>query len=158
MEKEIILTEEGKLQLEKRRYELDNVLIPQVVERIKAAKEQGDLSENAEYDAARAEQGKLNSELEEINYKLKHGKIATIIDADVIQVGSKVVYKDLEENETYTFAIVGTAEADILSGKLSNESPIGKALCGHKAGETVTVYMPKGGSYQIEIQTVEVNK
>ena len=142
MENKIILTEEGKLELEKRRYELNNVLIPQVVERIKAAKEQGDLSENAEYTSARDEQARLNGELQDIEY---------------IQVGSKVVYKDLEENVEYTFAIVGTAEADILNGKISNESPIGKALYGHKVGEVVTVLKPKGGSYKIEILSVEIN-
>ena len=157
MENKIILTEEGKIELEKRRYELNNILIPQVVERIKAAKEQGDLSENAEYTSARDEQARLNGELQDIEYKLKHGVIATVVNADIIQVGSKVVYKDLEVNEEYTFAIVGTAEADILNGKISNESPIGKALYGHKAGEVVTVMKPKGGSYKIEILSVEIN-
>ena len=156
MENKILLTEEGKIELEKRRTELNNVLIPQVVERIKAAKEQGDLSENAEYTAARDEQARLNGELEEVNYKLKYGVVATVTDADVIQVGSKVTYKDLEENAEYTFAIVGTAEADILNGKISNESPIGKALYGHKTGEVVTVLKPKGGSYNIEILSVDV--
>jgi transcription elongation factor GreA len=153
----IILTEEGKLNLEKRRYELNNVLIPQVVERIKAAKEQGDLSENAEYTAARDEQARLNGELQDIEYKLKYGEVQTFVDNGTVQVGSVVTYKDLEINEEFTFSVVGTAEADIMSNKISNESPIGKALYGRKQGDVVTVLKPKGGSYNIEILTVEGN-
>ncbi len=156
MEK-IILTEEGKLELEKRLYELNNILLPKVVERIKAAKEQGDLSENAEYSAARDEQARLAGEAQEIEYKLKYGEVVKVVNADVIQVGSKVTYLDLEENCEYTFAIVGTAEANISQGKISNESPIGKALYGHKAGDVVTVIKPRGGKYDIEIKSVEVN-
>lgn len=155
MEK-IILTEEGKIELEKRLHEINNVLLPKVVERIKVAKEQGDLSENAEYSAARDEQARLAGLAQEIEAKLKYGEVVKIVNADVIQVGSKVTYKDLEENCEYTFAIVGTAEADITQGKISNESPIGKALYGHKVGDVVTVIKPKGGKYEIEIISVEV--
>lgn len=156
MEK-IILTEEGKLELEKRLHELNNVLLPQVVERIKIAKEQGDLSENAEYSAARDEQARLAGEAQEIEYKLKYGEVVKVVNAEIIQVGSKVTYKDLEENQEYTFAIVGTAEANLNQGKISNESPIGKALYGKKAGDVVTVLKPRGGKYSIEILNVSVN-
>ena len=155
MENKIVLTAEGKLAYERRRDELNNILLPQIVERIKAAKEQGDLSENAEYTAARDEQASLNGELLEIESILKYAEIITVVNSDVIQVGSKVSYKDLETNEVYSFSIVGTAEADLENGKISNEAPIGKALYGHKVGEVVTVIKPKGGKYEIEIISVE---
>lgn len=155
MDNKIVLTLEGKLAYERRRDELNNILLPQIVERIKAAKEQGDLSENAEYTAARDEQARLNGELLEIESILKYAEIITVVNSDVIQVGSKVSYKDLETNEVYSFSIVGTAEADLENGKISNEAPIGKALYGHKVGEVVTVIKPKGGKYEIEIISVE---
>ena len=155
MDNKIVLTLEGKLAYERRRDELNNILLPQIVERIKAAKEQGDLSENAEYTAARDEQARLNGELLEIESILKYAEIITVVNSDVIQVGSKVAYKDLETNEVYSFSIVGTAEADFENGKISNEAPIGKALYGHKVGEVVTVIKPKGGKYEIEIISVE---
>lgn len=155
MDNKIVLTLEGKLAYERRRDELNNILLPQIVERIKAAKEQGDLSENAEYTAARDEQARLNGELLEIESILKYAEIITVVNSDVIQVGSKVSYKDLETNEVYSFSIVGTAEADLENGKISNEAPIGKALYGHKVGEVVTVVKPKGGKYEIEIISVE---
>ena len=103
------------------------------------------------------EQARLAGEAQEIEYKLKYGEVVKVVNADVIQVGSKVTYLDLEENCEYTFAIVGTAEANISQGKISNESPIGKALYGHKAGDVVTVIKPRGGKYDIEIKSVEVN-
>ena len=155
MDNKIVITLEGKLAYERRRDELNNILLPQIVERIKAAKEQGDLSENAEYTAARDEQARLNGELLEIESILKYAEIITVVNSDVIQVGSKVSYKDLETNEVYSFSIVGTAEADLENGKISNEAPIGKALYGHKVGEVVTVIKPKGGKYEIEIISVE---
>ena len=155
MDNKIVLTLEGKLAYERRRDELNNILLPQIVERIKVAKEQGDLSENAEYTAARDEQARLNGELLEIESILKYAEIITVVNSDVIQVGSKVSYKDLETNEVYSFSIVGTAEADLENGKISNEAPIGKALYGHKVGEVVTVIKPKGGKYEIEIISVE---
>jgi transcription elongation factor GreA len=150
MEK-IILTEEGKKELEQRLKELRNELIPQVVQRIKVAREQGDLSENAEYHSARDEQGKLEGEALEIENKLKYGEVVKHSSSDVIQVGSKVVYLDIEENEEFTFTIVGTAEADYKKQKISIESPVGQAINGKKKGDIVTVKAPKGGDYQIKI-------
>lgn len=150
MEK-IILTEEGKKELEKRLKELRNELIPAVVQRIKTAREQGDLSENAEYHSARDEQGKLEGEALEIETKLKHGEVVKVVDTGLVQVGTKVQYLDIEENEEYTFQIVGTAEADFNKNKISIESPVGQALNGKKPGDVVTVKTPKGGDYQIKI-------
>ena len=151
MEK-IILTAEGKKELEQRLNVLKNELIPQVVQRIKVAREQGDLSENAEYTSAREEQGKLEGEKHDIETKLKYGEVISATTAkDVIEVGTKLRYLDIEENEEYTFTIVGTAEADLSKGKISNESPLGKVLMGKKAGDVCTVIAPKGGSYEIKV-------
>jgi transcription elongation factor GreA len=151
MEK-IILTAEGKKELEQRLNVLKNELIPQVVQRIKVAREQGDLSENAEYTAARDEQAKLEGEKQDIENKLKFGEvIAAGSKGDIVDVGSKLKYLDMEEKEEYTFTIVGTAEADLTKGKISNESPLGQALVGKKVGDVCVVNAPKGGSYKVKI-------
>ncbi|MBO7214602.1 MAG: transcription elongation factor GreA [Clostridia bacterium] len=151
MEK-IILTAEGKKELENRLNVLKNELIPQVVQRIKVAREQGDLSENAEYTSARDEQAKLEGEKQDIENKLKFGEVIASGDKkDYVEVGTKLRYLDMEENEEYEYTIVGTAEADLAKGKISNESPLGKVLMGKKAGDVCTVIAPKGGSYQVKI-------
>ena len=145
MENKIILTEEGKIELEKRRYELNNILIPQVVERIKAAKEQGDLSENAEYDAAKNEQAMIEGEIVEIENKLKYAVIISGSDKKgVVSLGSKVDFVDKATGEKFSYEIVGTTEADVEAGRISNESPIGNALLGHKAGDEVRIVVPVG--------------
>lgn len=151
MEK-IILTLEGKKELEQRLNVLKNELIPQVVQRIKVAREQGDLSENAEYTAAREEQGKLEGEKHDIETKLKYGEVITATSKkDVVEVGTKLRYLDIEENEEYVFTIVGTAEADLTKGKISNESPLGQSLMGKKSGDVCVVKAPKGLSYEVKI-------
>ena len=151
MEK-IILTQEGKKELERRLNELKNELIPAVVQRIQTARELGDLSENAEYHAAKDEQGKLEGEKLDIEAKLKYGVVVeSSKQKDRIDVGSKFKYLDLEENEEYTFTIVGTAEADLSKGKISNESPLGIALMGKKVGDTCKVVTPKGSSYKVKV-------
>lgn len=151
MEK-IILTAEGKKELEQRLNVLKNELIPQVVQRIKVAREQGDLSENAEYTSAREEQGKLEGEKHDIETKLKYGEVISATSKkDVIEVGTKLKYLDVDENEEYIFTIVGTAEADLTKGKISNESPLGQALMGKKAGDVCVVKTPKGASYEIKV-------
>lgn len=151
MEK-IILTAEGKKELEQRLNVLKNELIPQVVQRIKVAREQGDLSENAEYTSAREEQGKLEGEKHDIETKLKYGEVISATSKkDVIEVGTKLKYLDIDENEEYIFTIVGTAEADLTKGKISNESPLGQALMGKKAGDVCVVKTPKGASYEIKV-------
>lgn len=150
MEK-IILTAEGKKELEARLNVLKNELIPQVVQRIKVAREQGDLSENAEYTSARDEQAKLEGEKQDIENKLKFGEVIESTKKDYIEVGTKFRYLDLEENEEYEYTIVGTAEADLTKGKISNESPLGQVLMGKKAGDVCTVIAPKGGNYQVKV-------
>lgn len=152
---QIILTEVGKKELEQRLKELRNELIPAVVQRIKVAREQGDLSENAEYHSARDEQGKLEGEALEIETKLKHGVVVVSKANGVVQIGSEVKYLDVDLEEEYTFTIVGTAEADYTKKRISIESPVGQAILGKKVGDVVNVKAPKGGEYQVKI--IEIN-
>ena len=155
MIEKVILTEEGKLELEKRLELLKMVKRPEIVERIKVAREQGDLSENAEYDAAKNEQALLEGEIAELEAKLKHAEIITVnARKDVAGVGSTVTFTDLTDNKQYTFAIVGTTEADFKAGKISNESPIGAALIGKRIGENATVEAPSG-SYAVRLESVK---
>lgn len=154
MSEKVILTEEGYKQLEKRLEELKFVKRPEITERIKVARDFGDLSENAEYDAAKNEQARIEGEIVEIEAKLK---IAEIIKTDgghgVVNVGSKVKILD-DLNEETEYEIVGTTEADISVGRISNESPLGKALIGAKLGDMVTVKAPKC-SYQVKILGID---
>ena len=155
MSEKVILTEEGYKQLEKRLEELKFVKRPEITERIKVARDFGDLSENAEYDAAKNEQARIEGEIVEIEAKLK---VAEIIKSDgghgVVNVGNKVRVLDIEENEETEYEIVGTTEANIAVGRISNESPLGKALVGAKIGEKVTVKAPKC-SYQVKILGID---
>ena len=118
----------------------------EVAQKIKEAREQGDLSENAEYDAAKEEQRDIELRIEEIDKILKNAEVVDDNDGDssVINVGCTVTIKDLEFNEEMEYKIVGSTEADSLKGKISNESPVGKALIGAQKGETVEVETPAG--------------
>ena len=154
MEK-VILTEEGYKQLEKRLEELKFVKRPEITERIKIARDFGDLSENAEYDAAKNEQARIEGEIVEIEAKLK---VAEIIKNDgghgVVNVGNKVKILDVDMNEEVTYEIVGTTEADVYKNKISNESPLGQALIGGKVGDTVVVHAPSC-DYPIKILAIK---
>ena len=146
MAEEVILTKEGKEELEKRLEYLKVVKRAEITERIKTAREFGDLSENAEYDAAKNEQAIIEGEIVEIENKLKY---AVIIKEDgakkgVVSLGSTVFFVDNDTQEEFSYEIVGTTEADVEQGRISNESPIGNALLGRKAGDTVTVTVPAG--------------
>ncbi len=145
MAEEVLLTKEGKEELEKRLEYLKVEKRAEITERIKTAREFGDLSENAEYDAAKNEQAQIEGEIQEIEAKLKY---AVIIKDNakkgVVSLGSKVDFIDDETGERCSYEIVGTTEADVESGRISNESPIGNALLGRKAGENVKVAVPAG--------------
>ena len=145
MAEEVILTKEGKEELEKRLEYLKLEKRAEITERIKTAREFGDLSENAEYDAAKNEQAMIEGEILEIEEKLKYAVI--IKDGEkkgTVSLGSKVDFTDDDTGETYTYEIVGTTEADVEQGRISNESPIGNALLGKKAKDTVNVVVPAG--------------
>ena len=145
MADEVLLTKEGKEELEKRLEYLKVEKRAEITERIKTAREFGDLSENAEYDAAKNEQAMIEGEILEIENKLKYAVI--IKDGakkGTVSIGSKVEFVDDDLRETFTYEIVGTTEADVELGRISNESPIGYALIGKKAGDNVKVVVPAG--------------
>ena len=153
MAEEVILTKEGKEELEKRLEYLKVEKRAEITERIKTAREFGDLSENAEYDAAKNEQAMIEGEILEIENKLKYAVI--IKDGakkGTVSLGSKVDILDEETKEVLSYEIVGTTEADVELGRISNESPVGNALLGHKAGDTINVVVPAG------IVTITVKK
>ena len=141
---EVILTKEGKEELEKRLEYLKVVKRAEITERIKTAREFGDLSENAEYDAAKNEQAMIEGEIIEIENKLKYAVIIKEAKKGTVSLGSKVEFIDVDTNEEYSYEIVGTTEADVELGRISNESPIGNALLGRKVGDTINVRVPSG--------------
>ena len=141
MEKKNILTYEGLQKLENELQDLKLVKRKEIAQKIKEAREQGDLSENAEYDAAKDEQRDIEARIEELEKILKNAEVVVEdeVDLDKINIGCKVRILDLEYNEELEYKIVGSTEANSLKGKISNESPVGKALIGSKVGETVEV-------------------
>lgn len=153
MNQEIILTPEGYLDLETELNNLKNVVRPRVIKDLKDARAQGDLSENADYDAARDEQAQIEARIKELEFKLEHSKIAEKDAKGLVSVGNTVIilYDDGEEDE---YQIVGSMEADPFENKISNESPIGAAVLGHKKGEVVEVSSPNG-SYTVTIKDVK---
>ena len=141
MNKKNILTSEGLKKLED---ELDDLIVvkrKEVAQKIKEAREQGDLSENAEYDAAKDEQRDIEARIEEIEKILKNAEIVDEdeVNTDTINVGCQVKILDCEFDEELIYKIVGSTEANSLKGKISNESPVGRALIGKKIGEMVSV-------------------
>jgi transcription elongation factor GreA len=145
-EKEVILTLDGLAKLEKELEHLKTVRRREVAERIKQALEFGDISENSEYEDAKNEQGFIEGRILVIENKLRNARVIdeSEVNTDVVSVGSKVLITDLEFNEQLEYSIVGSAEADPTQFKISNESPVGKALMGQKVGTTVEVNVPVG--------------
>ncbi|MCL2862439.1 MAG: transcription elongation factor GreA [Firmicutes bacterium] len=142
---QILLTAEGKKQLEERLHDLKVRGRGEAAERIRVAREFGDLSENAEYDIAKEEQGKLEAEIVEIEQKLRN---VVIIEekqrGDLVGIGSKLKVKDMTVGMEFEYVIVGTHEANPMEGRISNESPLGKALIGGKKGEEISYTAPSG--------------
>lgn len=151
-ENSLILTAEGYLKLEEELNELKTVRRPEVIQAIKDARAQGDLSENADYDAARAEQAQIEAKIKELEYRLEHSEIATSSAKGAVAVGSTVTVVD-EDGDEDTYLLVGSIEADSFNNKISNESPLGMALIGHKEGDNVSVDSPNG-TYSLKIVKV----
>ena len=155
-EKKNLLTYEGLKKLEDELQDLKVVQRKEIAQKIKEAREQGDLSENAEYDAAKDEQRDIEARIEELEKILKNAEVVVEdeVDLDKINIGCKVRILDIEFSEELEYKIVGSTEANSLKGKISNESPVGKALMGRRAGDTVEVETQAGVfSYKIlEIQ------
>ena len=156
MDKKNLLTYEGLQKLESELHNLKVVKRKEVAQKIKEAREQGDLSENAEYDAAKDEQRDIEARIDEIEKILKNAEVVVEeeVDLDKISVGCRVKILDMEYDEELDYRIVGSTEANSLKGKISNESPVGKALLGAKVGEVVTVETQAGDlNYKVlEIQ------
>ena len=145
-EKKNILTYEGLKKYEDELHDLKVNKRQEVAQKIKEAREQGDLSENAEYDAAKDEQRDIEARIEALEKILKNAEVVVQEDVDTtkISIGCTVRIKDLELDEELEYKIVGSSEANSLKGKISNESPVGKALIGAKKGQTVAVETQAG--------------
>lgn len=159
-EKKNILTYEGLKALEEELQDLKVNKRQQVAAKIKEAREQGDLSENAEYDAAKDEQRDIELRIEEIDKILKNAEVVVEEDVDVnaINVGCSVKIRDIEFDEIMEYKIVGSTEADCLGGKISNESPVGMALMGAKVGDQIEVETPNGEMVSYEILEIQKSR
>jgi len=147
-EKKNLMTYEGLKQIESELENLKTVRRKENAQKIKEAREQGDLSENAEYDAAKEEQREIEARIEELEALLKHAEVADVDEADhnKVHVGSIVKVYDEEFDEEIEYYMVGTSEADTFRNRISNECPVGAALMGHVAGDEVSVETPAGVS------------
>ena len=159
-EKKNILTYEGLKRYEDELHELKVVRRKEVAQKIKEAREQGDLSENAEYDAAKDEQRDIEARIEDLEKILKN--VTEVVDEEEantksVGIGCKVTIYDYEYDEELEFAIVGSTEANSLKGKISNESPLGSALHGAKMGDEVTVEMPNGMTSKYKVLKISKN-
>ena len=151
--KETLLTQEGLEELKKELEELKMVKRPEVIEALKEARAQGDLSENAEYDAARNEQAIVESRIKELEVMVENAKVIEKTNSDVVSLGCNVTIEYVDDNEKEEYSIVGSKEADPFSNKISNESPIAQAILGKKKGTTVSVDSPNG-KYDVKIIAV----
>ena len=144
--KEVILTPEGYKKLQAEIEELSTVRRREVAERIRVAREFGDIMENAEYDSAKNDQAHLEARIATLEERLKNARVVTKkeIKSGEVSVGTKVRLRDVKAGKTVEYHVVGSAEANPAENKLSNESPVGKAIMGRKKGEVVEVAAPRG--------------
>ena len=152
-DKETVLTPEGLAKLEQELDELRSVHRREVNDRIRQAKEYGDLSENAEYEDAKQEQAFIEGRILKLEAMIRNARLIDESEyvADEVHLGAVVKVRELKKNEPYEFSIVGSAEADPANHRISNESPLGRALMGHKKGTIVDVATPRGlVKYKIE--------
>ncbi len=159
MARESLITQEG---LEKLREELAFLTTTkrrEVAERIKEAREFGDISENSEYDDAKNEQALVEQRIAQLEERVRRATVVekNHVNTDAVSVGVLVHVKDQKSGDSRKFQIVGSAEADPAESKLSNESPIGKALIGHKRGDVVTVEVPRGPKRKLKITKIETS-
>jgi transcription elongation factor GreA len=144
--KDVLLTPEGYEKLKQEIEYLRSDKRREIADRIRVAREFGDIAENAEYDDAKNEQAMLEHKIAQLEERLVHARVIDTgdVDTSVVSIGSKVRLRDLDAKETVEYHIVGSAEANPAEQKLSNESPVGKAIMGRKKGETVEVAAPRG--------------
>ena len=157
MTKQTVITDEGLKKLEEELDLLKSVKRKEVAEKIKVALSFGDLSENSEYDEAKNEQAILEGRIAEIEAQLKNVRVLdeSELTNEKVHIGSKVRLKDIDENEEETFKIVGSTESDPVNGLISDESPVGKALIGHRVGEVVEIEIPAG---IVKYEVLEISK
>lgn len=152
--KEIFLTKNGLAEVAAELDDLKQNVRPEVISQIKEARAQGDLSENAEYHAARDRQGHVEARIKELEYLLDNATIIEEGKTDTVRVGSTVEIKYIDDGEIETYSIVGSTEADPFENKISNESPIAKGIMGKKKGAIVSIESPNG-SYDIELVSIK---
>ncbi len=155
--KEVILTPEGFEKLKQEIEYLSTDKRREIADRIRVAREFGDISENAEYDDAKNEQAMLEHRIVMLEDRLVNARVieAEEVTTDVVSVGSRVRLRDVDAKQTVEYHIVGSAEANPAENRLSNESPVGKAIIGRKKGETVEVSTPRGGSLKYKILEIK---
>jgi transcription elongation factor GreA len=155
MEREVILTEEGYQKLKEEIEYLSTTKRREVAERIKTAREFGDISENSEYDDAKNEQAQVEQRIQMLEQRLRNASIVNTeqVSTEAVAIGTKVTLRDLETKKNVVYAIVGSAEADPRNHRVSNESPVGRAVLGHKKGEKITIPAPRG---QLQYQIVKI--
>ena len=150
-ENKTYVTEEGLAKIKAELDELKNVRRPEIIQALKEARALGDLSENAEYDAARSNQAECEAKIAELEAMIENIEvISDEVKKDKVQVGATVTIEYIEDKEEETYTIVGSKEVDLSQNKISNESPIAQAIIGGKTGEVKTVNSP-GGSYEVKI-------
>lgn len=156
-EKKVVLTYEGLKKMEEELEELKIVKRKEVAGKIKEARGQGDLSENAEYDSAKEEQAEIEARIVTLEKMLRNAEVIDDDDvsSDIISVGCKVKLYDVEYSEEVEYVIVGSAEANPMEGRISNESPVGEGLLNHGVGETITIDAPSGA---VAYKILEINK
>lgn len=157
MAKETVVTREGYKKLKEEIEDLSVRGRREIAERIKEARDFGDIAENAEYDAAKNDQAMLEARIASLEDKLHSAAVVDVknIEKDVVGVGTTVHLKDQKTDKSSKFKIVGSSEADPANGKLSNESPIGKALIGHKRNDIVKIPVPRGPARQLKVTKIE---
>lgn len=151
--KEIYLTEEGLNEIKKELEYLKQVKRPEVINALKEARALGDLSENAEYDAARTEQAEVEGKITELEAMMEHVIVIKAGETDKVSIGTRVKIKYVDDDEIEEYSIVGSKEADPFQNKISNESPIASAIMGHSVNDQVWVESPNG-KYQVEIMEI----
>ncbi|MBA2579833.1 MAG: transcription elongation factor GreA [Thermoleophilaceae bacterium] len=157
MAKDVILTPEGLEELQTKIEHLSTARRREVAERIKEAREFGDISENSEYDDAKNEQAMLERQIADLEDKLRSASVIDedAVSTDIVSVGSVVHVKDQKTDKSVKYKIVGSAEANPSEAKLSNESPVGKALIGHRRNDVVSVPVPRGPARELKITKIE---
>ncbi|HOP65662.1 MAG TPA: transcription elongation factor GreA [Bacilli bacterium] len=151
--KEVFLTPEGYLEIENELNDLKLNKRPEVIKALQEARALGDLSENADYDAARNEQAQLEARIKELDYMIENAKIVDNINKDKVTVGTTVTIDYVDDDESVEYKVVGSLEADPFNNKISNESPIGSAIMNRKVGDVISVDSPNG-AYKVKITKI----